>query len=111
MIDSRGPERYRGEEEHLDSIAGHIPGALNAFYQGNLDTNGLIKSKEVLKARFSELLGDTPAEKSIFYCGSGVTACFNILSLMHAGLGNAVLYPGSWSEWITDPTRPVATDA
>jgi thiosulfate/3-mercaptopyruvate sulfurtransferase len=107
IIDSRASERYRGELEVLDPIAGHIPGAVNAFYGDNLDEDGHFKSKEHLSLRFKEIFGDIPAEKTIFYCGSGVTAAHNILAIAHAGLGNAVLYPGSWSEWITDPNRPV----
>ncbi len=107
IIDSRAPERYRGELEVLDPIAGHIPGAVNAFFGNNMDEDGHFKNKEQLRIRFKKIFGDIPAEKTIFYCGSGVTAAHNILAIAYAGLGNAVLYPGSWSEWITDPNRPV----
>ena len=110
LIDSRSPERYRGEKEVLDSKAGHIPGALNAPYGKNLDEQGLFLDKLQLSSRFENILGDIPAENSVFYCGSGVSAAHNILALAHAGLGFAKLYPGSWSEWITDPSRPIETD-
>jgi thiosulfate/3-mercaptopyruvate sulfurtransferase len=109
LIDSRAPQRYRGEVEPLDPVAGHIPGALNAFWQDNLTEYGFFKSKEELRVRFEKLLGSTPAEKAVFYCGSGVTGIHNILGVMHAGLGQARLYPGSWSGWITDPSRPIST--
>ena len=111
VVDSRAEERYRGQNETLDPIAGHIPGAINAYYGDNfLEANGRFKDKDQLKSRFKEILGDTPANRTAFYCGSGVTANVNILAVLHAGLGDALLYPGSWSEWITDPNRPVTTD-
>jgi len=109
VVDSRSADRYRGENETIDPVAGHIPGAINAPYSENVGPDGLFKSREELRRRFTALLGNVPAENVIFYCGSGVTACHNLLALMHAGLGEARLYPGSWSEWITDANRPVAT--
>lgn len=108
LIDSREPYRYRGESEPIDSVAGHIPGAVNSFFMDNLTPEGYFLSKKELRERFDSILDGKGAEKSIFYCGSGVSACHNILALAHAGLGDACLYPGSWSEWITDPKRPTS---
>jgi thiosulfate/3-mercaptopyruvate sulfurtransferase len=111
LFDARTAERYRGENETIDPVAGHIPGAHSAPYAANLDPQGRFLPPEALRARYRALLGDIPAGQSIFYCGSGVTAAHHVLALAHAGLGSARLYPGSWSEWITDPTRPIATGA
>jgi thiosulfate/3-mercaptopyruvate sulfurtransferase len=108
LFDSRSKERYKGENETIDPIAGHIPGAISAPYIENLQSDGRFRPKGSLRKRFVKLAGGTPAENCIFYCGSGVTAAHNILAMVHAGLGDALLYPGSWSEWITDPSRPVA---
>lgn len=108
VFDSRTADRYRGENETIDPIAGHIPGAINAPYIDNGKPDGTFRSPEELRQRFTQLLGDTPPQKAIFYCGSGVTAAVNVLALKHAGLGDARLYVGSWSEWITDPENPVA---
>lgn len=110
LVDCRAPERYRGEKEPLDHTAGHIPGAVNLFFQDNLNENSLFHSKEYLKKRFLNVHGEKPVENIIYYCGSGVTATHNLLALKYAGLGNASLYAGSWSEWITDPTRPIGTN-
>ena len=107
LFDSRSADRYRGENETIDPVAGHIPGAISAPYADNLQSDGRFRPKDSLRKRFKELAGDTPAETCVFYCGSGVTAAHNILCMAHAGLGEAHLYPGSWSEWITDPSRPV----
>lgn len=107
LFDSRSSHRYRGEDENLDPVAGHIPGAISAPYSENLDTEGRFLPREALRARFNSLLNGAPAETAIFYCGSGVTAAHNLLALAHAGLGYGRLYAGSWSEWITDPSRPV----
>ena len=107
LFDSRTADRYRGENETIDPIAGHISGAISAPYPDNLNLDGSFRSDEELRARFTALLGDTPAEHTAFYCGSGVTAAQNILALKHVGLGDAKLYAGSWSEWITDPQRPI----
>jgi thiosulfate/3-mercaptopyruvate sulfurtransferase len=107
LLDSRSPERYRGEHEPIDPVAGHIPGALSAPYLDNLDARGRFRPAAELRARFERLLGSPPPSRVIFYCGSGVTAAHNVLAFLHAGLGEAQLYAGSWSEWITDPTRPI----
>jgi len=109
LFDSRAPERYRGEEEPIDPVAGHIPGALNYPWPSNLDPYGHIQLKQVLRGRFETLFGDVPAERVTFYCGSGVTAAHNVLAVAHAGLGMSRLYGGSWSEWIADPERPITT--
>ncbi len=107
VVDSRTPERYSGAVETIDPVAGHIPGAANFPFPSNLE-NGRFKSPEALKAQFEALADGKPARNTVFYCGSGVTACHNILAWAHAGLGDARLYPGSWSDWITDAGRPVA---
>ena len=91
-----------------DYAKGHIPGAISAPYLDNLNSDGTFRSGEELRERFTALLGDTPAAHTAFYCGSGVNATQNILALQHVGLGDAKLYAGSWSEWITDPNRPIA---
>ncbi|MCB9276228.1 MAG: sulfurtransferase [Lewinellaceae bacterium] len=109
VVDSRTPERYRGEVEPIDPVAGHIPGAVNYPHPSNVGPDGLWLSPETLRRQLMEVLGSTPPEHTVFYCGSGVTACRNILAYKYAGLGDALLYPGSWSEWIADGTREVAT--
>ncbi len=107
LIDARAGERYRGEVEPLDPVAGHIPGAVCAAFEENLSPDGTFKSPEELRQRFRAILGDTPPEDSVSYCGSGVTACHNLLAMEHAGLTGGRLYAGSWSDWVTDPDRPV----
>jgi thiosulfate/3-mercaptopyruvate sulfurtransferase len=107
LVDARAPERYRGDTEPIDKTPGHIPGATNHFFQWNLDEQGLFRTPEQLRARLKESLGDVSADRLVSYCGSGVTACHNLLALEHAGLKGAKLYAGSWSEWSSDPTRPV----
>jgi thiosulfate/3-mercaptopyruvate sulfurtransferase len=109
LIDSRSPDRYRGENETLDPVAGHIPGAVNAFYGDTATPAGISHPPAELRARFQALLGGVPPAKAIFYCGSGVTAARNILAMEHAGLHGSRLYAGSWSEWITDPRRGIAS--
>lgn len=109
VVDSRAPERYRGEVEPIDPVAGHIPGAINGPFVANVTPDGTFRSADELNTRFDTLLGDTPAEQTVFYCGSGVTAAHNVLAYAHAGRGDARLYPGSWSEWIASGERPVAT--
>jgi thiosulfate/3-mercaptopyruvate sulfurtransferase len=109
VFDARLPERYRGEKETVDPVAGHIPGAINAPYTENLTREGVFRSPEELLRYYQELLGDIPPERTAFYCGSGCTSIHNILAAVHAGMGMPRLYAGSWSEWITDPSRPVAT--
>jgi thiosulfate/3-mercaptopyruvate sulfurtransferase len=109
LIDSRTTDRYRGENETLDPVAGHIPGAVPGQFVDNLDASGRFLPPNELRARFESLFGEVPTDHAVFYCGSGVSAAHNVLAVAHAGLGEARLYPGSWSEWITDPKRPVAT--
>lgn len=111
LVDARAPERFRGEVEPLDRVAGHIPGALNHFYKRNLDDAGMFRPAAELRAMLSEVAEGRPAETLICYCGSGVTACHNLLALEHAGLSGARLYAGSWSEWSSDAGRPLATGA
>ena len=106
VLDARAPERFRGEVEPLDPVAGHIPGALNRFFKGNLLDDGRFKPAATLRAEFASL-GVVP-EQVVHQCGSGVTACHNLLAMEHAGLPGSALYPGSWSEWCADPARPVA---
>jgi thiosulfate/3-mercaptopyruvate sulfurtransferase len=109
LIDSRAPERYRGDEEPIDPVAGHIPGALNRPLALNVDERGRMRPPEALRREFSLLLKGRPPGAAIVYCGSGVTACHNLLAMEHAGLRGARLYGGSWSEWCSDASRPVAT--
>jgi thiosulfate/3-mercaptopyruvate sulfurtransferase len=109
VLDARAPERYRGEVEPLDPVAGHIPGARNAPYAANLHpSTGRFRPPEELRRRY-RALGVGRAREVVVYCGSGVTACHDLLALEVAGLPLARLYPGSWSEWVADPSRPVAT--
>ena len=108
LVDARAPERFRGEVEPLDRVPGHIPGAVNHFFQTNVD-NGVFKTPEQLRESFAKTLAGTPPNRVVCYCGSGGTACHNLLALEHAGLTGAQLYVGSWSEWASDPARPVAT--
>ena len=109
LVDSREPPRYRGETEPIDRIAGHIPGACNHHFALNLGTDGRFLDPAALRERLERTLGGVPAGETVFYCGSGVSACHNLLALAHAGLPPAKLYVGSWSEWSSDPERPVAT--
>jgi len=109
LLDARAPARFRGELEPLDKIPGHIPGARNLFFEGNLDAQGTFLTPEALRERLRATIGETAAGDLVCYCGSGVTACHNLLALEHAGLKGAKLYPGSWSEWCSDATRPIAT--
>jgi thiosulfate/3-mercaptopyruvate sulfurtransferase len=107
VVDARSPDRYRGENETIDPVGGHIPGAQNRFFKDNLGPDGRFKLAEVLRADFALLFNDPKA--AIMQCGSGVTACHNLLALEIAGLPGASLYPGSWSEWCANPQRPVST--
>ena len=106
LIDARAGERYRGEVEPLDKRAGHIPGARSRFFKDNLDAQGRFKPADQLRATFAAF-GAEPAQV-VHQCGSGVTACHNLLAMEVAGLKGSSLYPGSWSEWSSDPARPVA---
>jgi thiosulfate/3-mercaptopyruvate sulfurtransferase len=107
LLDARSANRFRGENETIDTVPGHIPGAISAPYAGNLNPDGTFRPKERLAARYKKILGDVPIEHVVCYCGSGVTAVHDILAMMVAGLGEARLYAGSYSEWITDTKRPV----
>jgi len=109
LVDSRAPQRYLGEIEPIDSLAGHIPGAENYFWSTNLDANGHFEIKDILRGRFKIFFEDIQVSRVTFYCGSGVTAAHNVLAVAHAGLGMPKLYNGSWSHWITDPERPKTT--
>lgn len=109
LLDARAPNRYRGENETLDPVAGHIPGAGNRFFQLNLDAAGHFRTPAELKRDFDALIERRPPSDIVHYCGSGVTACHNLLAMEIAGLAGSRLYPGSWSEWVSDPSRPVAT--
>ncbi|MNZ35510.1 3-mercaptopyruvate sulfurtransferase [compost metagenome] len=111
LLDARGLPRFRGEVEPIDPVAGHIPGAQCAAFIDNLGNDGRFLPAEVLRRRFAGLLGMRPPEQLVAYCGSGVTACHNLFALCLAGYPLARLYAGSWSEWITDPARPVARDS
>lgn len=109
VLDSRAPDRYRGENETIDPVAGHVPGARNRFFKANVNADGTMRDPAELRAELERALGGVAPTEAIVYCGSGVTACQNLLALERAGLPGAKLYPGSWSEWISDPERPVAT--
>jgi thiosulfate/3-mercaptopyruvate sulfurtransferase len=108
LIDARAAERFRGDVEPLDKAAGHIPGALNRFFKDNLDSSGRFKPAPQLRVDFQALMGAQGADRVVHQCGSGVTACHNLLAMEHAGLAGSALYPGSWSEWSSDPSRPIA---
>ncbi len=108
VVDARAPERYRGDVEPLDPVAGHIPGAVNRFFRDNLAEDGRFRTPQELRAAFQALLGDRAPTDLVHQCGSGVTACHNVLAMEVAGLAGSRLYPGSWSEWCADPRRPVA---
>lgn len=108
VFDARAPERFRGESEPIDPVAGRVPWAQNAPYPDTQTLEGFFRPKQELKSYFEELLRNVSGAQAIFYCGSGVTAAASLLALKHAGLGDGKLYAGSWSDWITDPARPVA---
>jgi thiosulfate/3-mercaptopyruvate sulfurtransferase len=108
IIDARGRERFRGDVEPIDKVAGHIPGALNRPYTDNLTSVGTFKPAGELRADFGGLIEGRAPSTVVHSCGSGVTACHNLLAMEHAGLGGTALYPGSWSEWSADPARPIA---
>ncbi|MFC5476233.1 sulfurtransferase [Paraherbaspirillum soli] len=109
LVDARAPDRFRGENETIDPVGGHIPGAKNRFFRDNLQADGRFKPGHQLHEEFSELISEP--QTAVMQCGSGVTACHNLLALEIAGLHGAALYPGSWSEWCSDPSRPIATGA
>ena len=107
LIDARAPGRYRGENETLDPVGGHIRGALNRYFMDNLDERGCFKPAAELRPAFAALVGDAPPDAVVHSCGSGVSACHNLLAMEIAGLHGSRLYPGSWSEWCSDPARPI----
>ncbi len=107
LVDARAPERFRGDVEPIDPVAGHIPGAHNRPFTLNLDADGTFKAPAFLRAEFSALLDGRSHETVVHHCGSGVSACHNILAMEIAGLPGTRLYPGSWSEWSADPSRPI----
>lgn len=108
VIDARDAARFRGEPHPFDTASGHIPGARNRFLRDNFDASGKFLSGADLASAFSALLAGTGPEKAVMQCGSGVTACVNVLAMEIAGMKGAMLYPGSWSEWTSDPSRPIA---
>lgn len=109
LVDARAEQRFRGESETLDKKAGHIPGARNYFFLNNLADDKTFKTADEIRSQWLSLLGGMAVDQAVMYCGSGVTACHNLLALEHAGLGGARLYPGSWSEWSSDASRPIET--
>ena len=109
LLDARASQRFRGEVEPLDTRAGHIPGSLNRPFGANLRINGQFKDREELREEFLDLVGERDPRSVLHSCGSGVTACHNLFAMELAGLEGSRLYPGSWSEWIRNPERPVET--
>lgn len=108
LVDARGPDRFRGENETIDPVGGHIPGAVNRFFKDNVLPDGRFKPADVLRAEWQAVLAGAPAAAVIHQCGSGVSACLNVLAMEVAGMPGSRLYAGSWSEWCADPARPVA---
>lgn len=111
VLDARAPDRFRGENETLDPLGGHIPGARNRLFRDNLQADGRFKPAATLRAEFEAVLDGRPPEAVVNQCGSGVSACHNLLAMEVAGLGGSMLYPGSWSEWCSRPGAPIATGA
>ena len=109
VVDARAADRFRGENETIDPVGGHIPGARNRFFRQNLDDQGRFKAAAALRAEYEALMAGRPATEVVAQCGSGVTACHNLLAMEVAGLPGASLYPGSWSEWSSRPDAPMAT--
>ena len=107
FVDARSPERFEGQPDPLDNVFGHIPGARNRFYKNNLAEDGTMRPPDALRADFTRVLGDRSADQAVMYCGSGITACENLLAMEYAGLRGAKLFAGSWSEWESDSKRPV----
>lgn len=108
LVDARGADRYAGQNETIDPAAGHVPGAVNHPFARNLDANGQLATVDSLRNLWQTTLAGRSPDAMVAMCGSGVSACLNLLAMEHAGLGGARLYPGSWSEWIRDPARPIA---
>ncbi len=111
IVDARSPERFRGEAEPIDPVAGHIPGAVCRFFKQNLDADGCFRPAAELRADFQAILGAHEPQHAVNSCGSGVSACHNLLAMEIAGLTGSRLYPGSWSEWCADPARPIERGA
>ena len=111
LVDARAPERFAGLKEPIDPVPGHIPGAVNRFWQKNLNPDGRFKAPEQLGREYAELLGASAPAQVVHMCGSGVTACHNLFAMALAGIPQGRLYVGSWSEWVSDRSRPVATRA
>jgi len=109
LVDARAPDRYRGENEVLDPVAGHVPGAVNRWFKDNLDSSGTFKPAVQLATEWHAVLGDLSSPQIVHMCGSGITACHNLLAMEIAGLAGSRLYAGSWSEWCADPARPYLT--
>jgi len=109
LVDARAPERFAGLKEPIDPVPGHIPGAVNRFWQKNLNADGRFKSPEQLKGEYGEFLGSSKPGQVVHMCGSGVTACHNMFAMALAGMPMGRLYVGSWSEWVSDRSRPVAS--
>jgi len=107
LIDARSPERFAGQPDPLDTVYGHIPRARNRHYRDNVAADGTMRPAGELKAEFERVLGERSADEAVMYCGSGITACYNLLAMEHAGLTGAKLFAGSWSEWEADPERPI----
>ena len=111
LLDARAPERYEGRVEPIDRVPGRIPGAVNHFFKGNVTEQGTMLPPDALRESFARVLEGRDPTQVIAYCGSGVTACHNLLAMEHAGLRGARLYPGSWSEWSSDHSRPIESGA
>jgi thiosulfate/3-mercaptopyruvate sulfurtransferase len=109
LVDARAPERFEGRSETIDRVAGHIPGAVNRFFKDNVRDDGTMRSVEELHDAWQPVLGGRQPADVVMYCGSGVTACQNLLALEHAGTSGIPLFVGSWSEWSADPSRPTET--
>jgi thiosulfate/3-mercaptopyruvate sulfurtransferase len=110
VVDARANDRFHGQNETIDPVAGHIPGAVNYFFRQNLDVQGFFKSASELNQSFSRMLGTTPPRDVVHQCGSGISACHNLFAMELAELAGSRLYGGSWSEWIADKSRPIAND-
>jgi thiosulfate/3-mercaptopyruvate sulfurtransferase len=109
LVDARAAERFEGRSETIDKVAGHIPGARNRFFRDNLRPDGTMLDADSLRAAFTHVLDGSAPRDAVMYCGSGVTACHNLLAMEIAGLSGSPLYTGSWSEWSSDPARPIET--
>ena len=109
LIDARSPDRFEGRNEPIDRVPGHIPGAVNHYYKRNMSADGTMLPSNALRDQFAATFGTHPPEQTVMYCGSGVSACQNLLALEHAGIAGVKLFVGSWSEWSSDPARPVQT--